>query len=54
MGSLDVLKGDEGADQLLSDGDGLQDHTSCGADGDTAKVDKIDLVDADCETINRI
>jgi Ca2+-binding RTX toxin-like protein len=53
-GGLDVLKGDEGADALNSDGDGLQDHTICGADGDQAKADKVDLVDADCEIVNRV
>jgi Ca2+-binding RTX toxin-like protein len=53
-GGLDVLKGDEGADALNSDGDGLQDHTVCGADGDQAKADKVDLVDADCEIVSRI
>jgi Ca2+-binding RTX toxin-like protein len=53
-GGVDTLRGDEGADKLSTQGDNLQDHSSCGTEQDQATADKVDLVDADCEVVTKI
>ena len=53
-GGPDTLEGGDGADTLSTNGDGVQDHSSCGAGGDKATIDKIDVADSDCETVAKI
>jgi hypothetical protein len=55
----DTLQGAGGADQLFGEGgddtlrsrDGVADAVDCGPGNDTAVVDPLDTVDADCETV---
>lgn len=53
-GGVDTLEGDKGADKLYTNGDGVKDHSICGDNAkDEANADKIDLVDKDCEIVNK-
>jgi Ca2+-binding RTX toxin-like protein len=52
-GGADTEQGGAGADTLRTAGDGSGDHSSCGTGADVANADKIDSVDADCETVNK-
>ncbi len=47
----DFVKGDDG-DDTLNTRDGFADRVSCGNGNDTANVDQLDLVSADCERVN--
>jgi hypothetical protein len=48
----DALRGGDGVDTLLSN-DGESDDVACGAGADSVSGDVPDVVDADCESINR-
>jgi Ca2+-binding RTX toxin-like protein len=52
-GGVDNQEGGAGADTLNTAGDGNQDKSSCGSESDVANADKIDVVNADCETVNK-
>jgi hypothetical protein len=52
-GGGDTLGGGEGPDTLTSNGDATKDSSTCGAGGDVANADTIDVVAADCETVNK-
>jgi hypothetical protein len=47
----DAVQGNDG-DDTLNTRDGFADRVSCGNGNDTANVDQLDLVSADCERIN--
>ena len=48
----DILSGDTGDDALRAR-DGFADRVDCGAGADTAVVDTLDVVSANCETVSR-
>ena len=52
-GGGDTLDGGEGPDTLTSNGDATKDSSTCGAGGDVANADTIDVVAADCESVNK-
>ncbi len=53
-GGHDVLRGGQGDDQLRArDASALFSDVACGGGADTAIVDAADLVDADCESVDR-
>jgi Ca2+-binding RTX toxin-like protein len=53
-GGHDTLQGGAGTDTLRSGGDNLQDVSTCGANADVAYAEKVDTVNADCETVNNV